>query len=251
MHSTRVLVPGARDVRGTLDTVGEGDAQGDEALTADRPDTATDDAPDATTASDAATDDAPDATTASDAATDDAPTTDAAVVACPPHPQFGGNRRDRRLRAVSDALTERGIDCLRFDYGEWDDGYGEREDARNAVRWARERYDRVGLFGYSFGGAMAILAAADVDVRAVSALAPAAQVAADPDLDVLDALERLPCRTQIVYGSRDETADWEPIVEKARELGHDVVECSADHHFVGQDGKIGDAVSGFFEAELG
>jgi len=205
MTSETVLVPGARDVRGTLDSV-------------------------------------------ADAAHDAGERSDAAVVACPPHPQFGGNRRDRRLRAVCEALNGVGIDCLRFDYGEWDEGYGEREDARNAVRWARERYDRVGLFGYSFGGAMAILAAADVDVRAVSALAPAAQVA--PDLDVVAALERLPCRTQVIYGSRDETAEWEPVVEKARELGHDVVECSADHHFVGQDGKIGDAVSGFFAAEL-
>jgi len=208
MTSETVLVPGTRDVRGTLDAaadVGAGSVDGA------RP--------------------------------------PAAVVACPPHPRFGGNRRDRRLRTVCEALNAVGIDCLRFDYGEWDDGYGEREDARNAVRWARERYDRVGLFGYSFGGAMAILAAADVDVRAVSALAPAGQVA--PDLDVVDALERLPCRTQVVYGARDETAEWEPVVEKARELGHDVVECSADHHFVGQDGKVGDAVAGFFAEELG
>lgn len=207
MASETVLVPGARDVRGTLDAAADAGAG---------------------------------------SADDSRPS--GAVVACPPHPQFGGNRRDRRLRAVCEALNEVGVDCLRFDYGEWDDGYGEREDARNAVRWARERYDRVGLFGYSFGGAMAILAAADVDVRAVSALAPAAGVA--PDLDVVDALERLPCRTQVVYGSRDETAEWEPIVEKARELGHDVVECPADHHFVGQDGKVGDAVSEFFAEEL-
>jgi len=207
MTSETVLVPGGRDVRGTLDAAGDTGVGRD----------------------------------------DSDPT--AAVIACPPHPQFGGNRDDRRLRSVCEALNEVGIDCLRFDYGEWDDGYGEREDARNAVRWARERYDRVGLFGYSFGGAMAILAAADVDVRAVSALAPAAQVA--PELDVVNALERLPCRTQVVYGTRDETAEWEPVVEKARELGHDVVECSADHHFVGQDGKIADAVSGFFDVELG
>ncbi|MFT4891523.1 MAG: alpha/beta superfamily hydrolase [Halobacteriales archaeon] len=208
MTSETVLVPGARDVRGTLDVAGDGDAAGV-----------------------------------------DGSGPPAAVVACPPHPQYGGNRRDRRLRTVCEALNEVGVDCLRFDYGEWDGGYGEREDARNAVRWARERYDRVGLFGYSFGGAMAILAAADVDVRAVSALAPAAGVA--PDLDVVDALERLPCRTQVVYGSRDETAEWEPVVEKARDLGHDLVECSADHHFVGQGGKVGDAVSGFFAEELG
>ncbi len=77
---------------------------------------------------------------------------DACVVACPPHPQHRGHRGDERLRAVSAALTGGGVDCLRFDYGDWDEGYGERADARNAVAWARDRYDRVGLFGFSFGG---------------------------------------------------------------------------------------------------
>jgi len=46
-----------------------------------------------------------------------------------------------------------GIDCLRFDYGDWDEGYGESTDADNTVGWAAvERYERVGLFGFSFGG---------------------------------------------------------------------------------------------------
>jgi len=33
---------------------------------------------------------------------------DAVVVACPPHPQFGGHRGDARLTAVSEALVEAG-----------------------------------------------------------------------------------------------------------------------------------------------
>ncbi|MGQ4557072.1 alpha/beta hydrolase [Halobellus sp. GM3] len=99
------------------------------------------------------------------------------VVACPPHPQHGGHRGDQRLRAVSEALNARGVDCLRFDYGAWDGGRGERTDALAGVQWARERYDRVGLFGFSFGGAVALSAGArGADVDAVSALAPPARV---------------------------------------------------------------------------
>ncbi|WP_277555120.1 dienelactone hydrolase family protein [Halobaculum limi] len=166
-------------------------------------------------------------------------TTDACVVACPPHPQHRGHRGDERLRAVSDVVTAGGVDCLRFDYGDWDEGYGERADARNAVAWARERYDRVGLFGFSFGGCVALLVASESEVDAVSALAPTARLASD--LDAVAAMDAIDCPAQVVYGTRDDTADWRPVVERARELGFDVREFSADHFFVGQAGKVGDA----------
>jgi len=175
--------------------------------------------------------------------------TPAAVVACPPHPQFGGNRDDGRLTAVSDLLVEEGVACLRFDYGEWDGGPGEREDARNAVRWVRDRYDRAGIFGYSFGGAIAVLAAAEgPPVGACASLAPASQVGG---LDAVAALERLDCPYRVVYGARDTTADWEPLVERARELGHRVEEFSADHHFVGQHRKVARPIAEFLVAALG
>ncbi|WP_255170332.1 alpha/beta hydrolase [Natrononativus amylolyticus] len=178
------------------------------------------------------------------------PDSDSIVVACPPHPRQGGHRGDRRLVAVADTLSERGVACLRFDYGEWDEGYGEREDARNAIRWAADRYDRVGVFGFSFGSAQAILAGATVDrdVRAVSALAPPDRLA--PDLEVVPALDRLACPVQVCYGERDSTVNWEPVVSRARELGLAVHALPADHFFVGQHDKVAATVSGFFEAHL-
>lgn len=173
------------------------------------------------------------------------------VVSCPPHPQHSGHRGDPRLEAVSEAVVAQGIACLRFDYGDWDDGYGEREDARNALRWARERYDRVGIFGFSFGGAIATLASATVDPQpaAVSLLAPASQLATD--LDAAAALEDVQGPVQVLYGTRDDTADWKPLVERAAELGHETVEMSADHFFIGQHEKVADTVSEFLIAELG
>jgi len=184
-------------------------------------------------------------------ATLDEPDREAAevVVACPPHPQHRGHRGDARLTAVADALVERGVACLRFDYGDWDEGYGEREDARNAVRWAADRYERVALFGYSFGGAMTLLAAASVDrpVAAVSALAPASRLA--DDLDAAAALATLDCPAQVVYGTRDGTADPEPVVAAARERDDEVVELSADHFFVGKHDRIGGLVADFLAPE--
>lgn len=193
---TDVAIPGARDVRGTLDGEGEW-----------------------------------------------------VIVACPPHPQHRGHRGDPRLKAVSDALEERGAACLRFDYGEWDEGYGEREDARNAIRWGMEKFASVGVFGFSFGGAMALLAAASVEesLIGVSALAPAAQVGGE--LDVTGAISTLDCPLQVLYGTRDSTAEWEPVVEAAKEQGATLEELSADHFFIGKHDRIGESVADFFATD--
>jgi alpha/beta superfamily hydrolase len=173
---------------------------------------------------------------------------DAAVVACPPHPQFGGDRHDSRLRAIGDALGERGVDCLRIDYGSWDDGRGERADAETALAWTRERYDRVGLCGYSFGGAVALAVAADAADQPVTAvLSPAARVG---DRDVVDAVERIE-RLQVVYGTRDDTVACERVAERAREAGATVEVLPADHFFVGQQARAADAVAAFLADTLG
>lgn len=206
MDDETVLVPGGRDVRGTLDTPDDTDAA-------------------------------------------------ACVVACPPHPQYGGRRTDARLQALAAALTAEGVACLRFDYGGWDEGRGETTDARQACAWARERFDAVGLFGYSFGGAVALLAAAadadaDHPLAAVVALAPGTGITAGADRSVPDALADIGPPARVVYGTRDTTADWKPVVERARELGVDCSEMGADHHFVGQADKAAGHAAEFLLARL-
>ncbi|RLM50659.1 alpha/beta hydrolase [Halorubrum sp. Atlit-28R] len=211
--SDTVLIPGSRDVRATLDAAADDGAR-----------------------------DGP----------DDATRADAVVVACPPHPQQRGHRGDERLRAVSDALTDRGVDCLRFDYGDWDEGYGETTDADAAVGWARERYDRVGLFGFSFGGTVALVAAASrPGLAGVCALAPTARL--NPDVDAVAALDDLAERgvpTRVLYATRDSTADWVPVVERAGELGIETVAFESDHFFVGRSGTVGEAAAAFLGERL-
>ncbi|MFB6176386.1 MAG: alpha/beta hydrolase [Halobaculum sp.] len=211
-----VLVPGGRDVRGTLDHSGAESEQ-----------------------------------------TDAWEQTDTCVVACPPHPQHRGNRGDERLRAVSDALTEQGIDCLRFDYGDWDDGYGERADVRNAVDWAADRYETVGLFGFSFGGTLSLLVASENDggagggaseIDAVAALAPTAKI--DDELDATAAIPEIDCPTLVVYGTRDDVADWGPVVEAVEAAGGETIELAADHFFVGQSAKVAEAVGSWLGPTL-
>jgi len=174
---------------------------------------------------------------------------DTCIVACPPHPQHGGHRGDRRLRAISEFLTERGVAVLRFDYGDWDDGVGEREDARNAIRAAAERFERVGIVGFSFGGAMAALAAASTDVPlcGVVLLAPAAQVA--DEFDAEETLRAIDAPVRLVYGTRDTTAEWKPFYRAAEALDASTVSLEADHFFVGQSAKVGRAVGEFLTEE--
>jgi alpha/beta superfamily hydrolase len=202
----RLLLPGARDVRATLD-----DADGD-----------------------------------------------GCVVACPPHPQMGGDRTDPRLRAVSDALGERGLACLRIDYGPWDEGRGERVDVRGALDWAREEYATTGLFGYSFGGSVALLAAASASrdqdgsvPEAVSVLAPARSIEhRDASADAAAAATTLACPLQVIHGSRDGTVDSSPVAEQARERGGTVERLAADHFYAGQQRRVGTLVADFLADTL-
>jgi alpha/beta superfamily hydrolase len=184
-------------------------------------------------------------------ATLDRPEPDTVVVACPPHPQHGGSRSDARLRAVSDALAP-DVGCLRFDYGAWDEGRGERVDAENALVWASDRADAVGLFGYSFGAAVALRATAELDSESepavLSVLAPPAGLT--EHLDAVAALDAIDCPGQVVVGERDDTVDWEPVADRAAERGLAVERLPADHHFVGQRGRIGETVGPFLRDRL-
>jgi alpha/beta superfamily hydrolase len=176
-------------------------------------------------------------------ATLDSPDSDRCVVACPPHPQMGGSRSDPRLRAVSDAV---GCACLRFDYGAWDEGRGELVDVRDALAWAREHYGTVALFGYSFGGCLALVAAAresaaETPPERVVALSPAASLA--DGIDAVAAIEDITCPVGIVYGDRDTTVDAEAVAERVRARGGEVIVMDADHQFVGQTAAVGERVA--------
>jgi alpha/beta superfamily hydrolase len=171
----------------------------------------------------------------------DARDADRVVVACPPHPQRGGTRHDPRLRAVSDALD---ADCLRVGYGPWDKGRGERTDARAALRWATDRYDAVSLFGYSFGGGVALAVAGDDPrIDAVAALAPAARL---PDgTDAADAITRIEVPLWVGYGTDDDAVDTERTAAAARDAGATVESFDADHGFGGATDGVAEGVAAF------
>ena len=173
----------------------------------------------------------------------DAPDADRCVVACPPHPEMGGSRTDRTLRAVSDAVD---CACLRFGYGAWDGGDGELSDVRDALAWARDRYASASLFGYSFGGCLALAAAAaesraERPPAAVGVLAPAVNL--DGSVDAVHAVDDVDCPVGIVYGERDTTVDAEAVAERVRARDGLAAAVGADHFFVGQDETVADRLA--------
>ncbi|MDY6764207.1 MAG: alpha/beta hydrolase [Halobacteria archaeon] len=159
------------------------------------------------------------------------------VVACPPHPLHGGNRNDRRLIDVCKELKERGISCLRFDYGDWDDSEGETQDVIEAVEFAQARWERIGLFGYSFGAFVSSKAVKEIKtgVECLGLLAPPGRAS--------DFLEGVEIPVYVLAGERDSTVDSSRVVETVErsEL------LPADHFFVGQGPKVARRFGDFFE----
>jgi len=90
------------------------------------------------------------------------------VVVCHPHPVFGGSMENMVVQRICEAVAERGVEALRFNFrgvgasgGFHNGGVGEVEDVLAAVRYLRKgrKTVKVGLSGYSFGASMAVLAA--------------------------------------------------------------------------------------------
>ncbi|MDY7080866.1 MAG: alpha/beta hydrolase, partial [Halobacteria archaeon] len=141
-------------------------------------------------------------------------------------PLYGGNRGDSRLTSLAEALNARGIECLRFDYGDWDDGVGETQDVIEAVEYAGENWGRVALFGYSFGTVVASNALDDIsdEIEALGLLAPPDEVA-----DNLGGAS-LAIPVYAVAGERDTTVDSSRVIESIENAEW----LEADHFYVGR-----------------
>ncbi|MFN7993626.1 MAG: alpha/beta family hydrolase [Bryobacteraceae bacterium] len=87
------------------------------------------------------------------------------AVVCHPHPLYGGTMHNKVVYRLARALRNSGSVVLRFNFrgvgrsqGEHAGGVGEIEDAREALRWLRERYPGLpySLAGFSFGSKVAL-----------------------------------------------------------------------------------------------
>jgi hypothetical protein len=179
-----------------------------------------------------------------------------AVVVCHPHPLFGGDMHNSVVTAVCQALVQAGIAALRFNFrgvgrsqGRFGDGVGEREDAAAALVYLRRREGvdpaKVGLAGYSFGAAVALMAAAE-QVAALVAISP-------PAFGHATAPPAIACPALLITGDRDDVAPPAQVTALGRTLGPQCrveVVPGADHFWWGHDEKVAQAVVAFLRDSL-
>ena len=179
-----------------------------------------------------------------------------AVAVCHPHPRHGGNMHNNVVVAICGAAAERGIAALRFNFrgvggseGSFGDGVGERADADAALAHLRQlpevEQHRVGIVGYSFGAAVALLAA-DERLQAVVAVSTPTISRGLSEIDVR-------CPALLVVGEDDQiapssrVASLRPFVGPKAEL---VVVPGADHFWWGAQDRLAAIVTDFLATTL-
>jgi alpha/beta superfamily hydrolase len=131
-------------------------------------------------------------------------------VVCHPHPLAGGTMDNKVVYTVARAFLDCGVPTIRFNFrgvggseGEFDAGAGETGDALAVIAHGRARWPRATLWlaGFSFGGGVAIRAAALAECGALVTVAPALSRTAGP------AFSWPACPWLIVQGDADDVVD--------------------------------------------
>ena len=176
------------------------------------------------------------------------------AVICHPHPVYGGTMTNKVVHMLAKACNDLGVSAIRFNYrgvgasvGAYDEGRGETLDTLAIVRWAHERWPAAKLWlgGFSFGGAVALRAAAQVQPARLVTIAPAIQ-----RVDVTRV--QLPqCPWLIVQGDNDELVNAQEVQAWAESLTprpHFELLPGVDHFFHGRLNELRDVVTRWVES---
>ena len=178
-----------------------------------------------------------------------------AVVVCHPHPLHGGNMSSNVVFYICEALAQRQVAALRFNFrgvrgsgGTHGDGIGEREDIRSALAVVstedRVEREKIGLAGYSFGAGVAMTVAVEDDtVKVLALVSPAAEESGWAQLKVYS-------RPLFVISGEH---DFLMSPEQARQyMGDDTrlkkyeAISGADHFWEGYEAEVAQKVAEFF-----
>jgi alpha/beta superfamily hydrolase len=177
----------------------------------------------------------------------DADTTRIAVI-CHPHPVYGGTMTNKVVHVLAKAFGDLGVAAIRFNFrgvgasdGAFDAGRGETLDTLAVIHWAQEHFPQAALWlgGFSFGGAVALKAAAQARPELIVTVAPAIR-----RVDV----SRMPtpqCPWLLVQGDDDELVNaqevqaWAAALEPRPELA---MLAGVDHFFHGRLNELRDVV---------
>lgn len=176
-----------------------------------------------------------------------------AAVVCHPHPLHGGTMHTKAVFRAAQALNDAGLRALRFNFrgvgastGEWDEGVGERDDARTALDWlAREsRGLPLVMGGFSFGSRIGLeVGVSDERVRALVGMGVTVELF---DYDFLAETSK---PVLIVQGEQDEFGAGALARETLEPMGGHVtvaVVPGAGHFFHDRFADLKDAIRGFF-----
>jgi alpha/beta superfamily hydrolase len=144
---------------------------------------------------------------------DPARATGATAIILHPHPRYGGTMQNKVVHTLAGACGDLGLASVRFNFrgvggsaGEYGHGEGELADTVAVVEWVRARRpaDAIWLAGFSFGGAVALRAAATIGAAHLITIAPAFRI--------FDAASYLPppCPWLLVQGEADDVV---PVTE--------------------------------------
>jgi len=175
------------------------------------------------------------------------------VVICHPHSLYGGEMNNNVVVPICQALAQASIASLRFNFrgvgssqGKFAEGIGEREDVVAAISYLStlETVDkeRIGLCGYSFGGAVSLeVAPADERVKALALISPA--------ISTYVPLKQYTKPKLIVCGGADQFVSIISLQRLAEELpppnDFELVS-GADHFWGGYEDKVAARVTAFF-----
>jgi len=178
------------------------------------------------------------------------------VVVCHPHPLHGGTMTNKVAHMLAKAFNSVGAAAVRFNFrgvgksaGAYAEGIGETDDALAVMEWAGERWPhaKLSLAGFSFGGAVAIRAAAMRPVYRLVTVAPAVD-----RVDVPTAV--LPtCPWLIVQGDQDDVVDPTKIREWAEGLAQRpelALLSGVGHYFHGRLNELKEVVVNWFQETM-
>jgi uncharacterized protein len=172
-------------------------------------------------------------------------------VVCHPHPLFGGTLDNKVVYTLARAFHDLGLPTIRFNFrgvgksvGSFADGIGETEDALAVIGEGRQRWPGAALWlaGFSFGGAVAIRAAAQANPEKLVTVAPAIRRVPLEDIPAPT------CPWLIVQGDKDDLVNHVEVTEWASRLPHPpeiVLLPGVEHFFHGKLNELRDAVTQF------
>lgn len=179
------------------------------------------------------------------------------VIVCHPHPLYGGEMDNNVVVPVCLALEQASIASLRFNFrgvgrseGKFAEGAGEKEDVIAAISYLSSLNEvdkvRIGLCGYSFGGAVSLeVAPTDERVKALALISPA--------ISTYVPLKQYAKPKLIVCGGADQFVSIIALQRLAEELpppNEFELVSGADHFWGGFEYKVAARVAAFFTNNL-